>query len=444
MTEQAQGQPTGGAAEGGGLPLPPTRSNFLENMRAKTAQQQSGGQAPANQQLPLSRNAANPQLGSGATAPPVRTIADRAREAERQARSTDAQPSAAPEAESQEPVSRETPPETSQEPQAESNASESAPEPGTMTPEQLLAKAQEWQNSPTLPEDFLDKLIECKVVGPDGQKRVERWTIRDAKEGVMRQYDYSRSLGQIRQQTAELGQREQRYNQHFETIQDPEKFIERHEDMGYSEVLDKALLTYAERKQQQRALVRAAGIDAMNRFGCDANDKRVHDAMERTEAQLLEGHKAKLENRRLAREREALQQQTQQRADEGAAQQRIQTLKKSLDQLRPVAFKAYGVADNGANETDFYRHLKWVTDSDAEWDGGSISIEHCMKAAQGLAEELGDRRGAGANPPARGKGQPLPPTRLAGPGGQRVAAAQAQNEGRRPSDFAKQYLKRGF
>lgn len=441
MTDQATGGAAansgGTPAPNGGMPLPATRENFMENMRAKDA--------AARERHQQARALGQRTNGAPQSSNP---IGDRARAAEAQAKATPSgnQPQPTIQDEAAGGVSRETAPQTPPEGAEGQEPVETGTETGgegVLDGDALFAKAKEWRDSPTLPKDFDDRLVEQKVIGLDGKKTTQMVTVAELKENGMRQYDYSRAGDMIRSKDADLGRRESRMNEHFESINDPKEFLQRHEDMGYSEVLDAALLEYAERKQRERSMIRAAGIAEMQRLGCDENDRRVWKVMEETEAEIADARKSKIENRRLSREQKSFEENRKQAELDARTQQSSASLKKSLDQLRPVAFKAYGVADNGANETDFYRHLKSVTDNDREWDGEVISIQHCMRAAEGLAQELGDRRGH--NPkPANGKGQPLPPTRLGGSGTARAAAKAQQEERKRPSDFAAQYLKRGF
>lgn len=335
-----------------------------------------------------------------------------------------------------EPLLGEPPPEPAPEP-----APGETPE-TIMTPEpelgdvEFLAKAREWQANDYLPEEFLGKLIEVEIKLDDGSKRMELVTAKEMKDGYLRQSALSRAQTRIHHERQQMQQRDANVRALFERIQSPEAFLQEFEDRGYGETLEKVALNIAQRRVDERSLINAAGIAVMQQYGCDQNDRRVHDAMRRAEAEIATRRANAAELRRIQAERDQLAQQTKQNGQQADVSAMAATMRKQLDQLRPIAFKAHRIHDNASTQKEFARHLLAQLEVAGNYE---ITRDAVMTAARTLSEELADARAADAalqaprgTPPSAARGKPLSPTSaVAG----RAVANGATRTRKRPSDL---------
>lgn len=418
-------QPQGQQPGAGATPQPATLGNFEAKMRAKN-------EAARQQPAPGQRSQ---QVVQG-TGP----IGDRARAAEAQAKSTPPgdQAAADPAGQANAQTEQQDPPAGTEEQQEAGAEGDEGGAPEASDAE-LIEKAKKWDSSPELPMEFLDKMIEVTGKNPDGSKFSKSVPVKEMKDGYMRQYDYQRQYQQMQVRHQDLDARESRIQQHFEKVNTPEAFLETYEDMGYGEVFEQAAIIHAKRIQQERRLVEAAGIAAMQELGIDdPNHHDVQRAMASAEQRLKSARKLEIEHRRLQAEKNGLAQTRQVEDNSRQQQQRVEQLKSQLAQLTPVAMKAHGVVDSGPNREDFLRHLKYVVDNSED---GQVDMNSCMKAAQSLSEEL-EMRGQKSKTGSRA--QPLPPQRLSGAGSTRAAAVAERTAGKPPSEFAKQYFGRSM
>lgn len=293
------------------------------------------------------------------------------------------------------PPEPETPPESTT-PELEP---ETPPEPAQLADTELLAKARDWQSSEYLPEDFLGKFIEVEVKQDDGTKRTEVVPVREMRDGYLRQSALSRAQTRIHHERQQMQQRDTNVRAHFEKIRDPEVFLREYEDRGYGEVLEAVAMRIAERRVSDRDLINAAGIAVMQRYGCDQNDRRVHDAMRRAEDELKVRRANAVELRRIQAERDALAQRSTRDDRETNVSELAATMRKQLDQLRPMAFRALRIHDNPSTQKEFARHLLAQMEVAGNYE---VTRDAVMTAAQTLSEELADaRRAAAPTPPPR-------------------------------------------
>jgi hypothetical protein len=333
-------------------------------------------------------------------------------------------PDAAPDAGGVDP-SPATEPEAPADPSAEP-----APEAPAIADGELLAKAREWQANDYLPDEFLNKLVEVEIKLDDGTKRTQLVTAKEMKDGYIRQSALSRAQTRIHHERQQMQARDTNVRAHFERIQDPDTFLAEYENRGYGQVLENVAIRIAERRVAEREHVNAAGIAAMHKFGCDQNDRRVFDAMQRAERQIAESREHALELRRVAAERDQLASQRKREDHDGGVREMAVSMRKQLDQLRPMAFRAHRIHDNPATQKDFARHLLAQMEVAGSYE---VTRDAVMNAARTLSEELEDSRRPAA-PQANGRPvqRPLSPTsQIAG----RSVANGATRQRKRPSDL---------
>ena len=294
---------------------------------------------------------------------------------------------------------------------------------------EALTKFREWQNSDLFPDEMADKwLHELKVAG-----RVQYVDTKELRQGYMRGGDARRMYSEAQQVQQQAQSYTQSMNQHFQAVRDPEQMLEIYERNGYGETLEKVARLIAERVSSTRRVVRAAGLAAMEQYGTqDPNDHRVRAAMEATERELKRSRAVDVEQRRLAFERSQFDQSRTQTQTQQETAQHLAQYERQLNQLRPNAFRAYGIKDSASHRQALARHLGNVIAT--RGFGGDITRELVMEAASDLKEELEDRIAAeqGAGQPGmtpaqqraaaqsqarQAQGRPLPPGRLGMGGG---------------------------
>jgi hypothetical protein len=291
------------------------------------------------------------------------------------------------------------------EPQEGEHAEQESPleEPAPpIDPQVALEKFKEWSDSPDLPKDFYDKLIEVPW-GPHGTKLVP---ISEMQKGYQRLGESTRAYQEVQKREQAVKQSEQAYQQHFEAIHDPEQFLEIYERNGYSDVLYKVAESIARREQTDNRLIEAAGYAAMREHQCQATDHRVAQAMDQARASLQAQRGKDVELRKVQAERDRLRQQHQQVDEQAAVKELGEKYRAQLGQLVPIAFKAHQIKDNPVNRAKHHRHLTDIMQATGAVD---ITRQVVMDATEMLLEELHDARVQ----PANGNGaRPLSPNRL--------------------------------
>lgn len=336
-----------------------------------------------------------------------------------------------------------------------------------LSDEEALAKYRAWDDSALFPEDLEDKWLN-EVTSHGVTKYV---TQKELKQGYVRGQDWARMGEQTKAYEAQVKGLQAERDRHFQTIRDPRAFIDTFERNGYLPVLNQVREILNERDKQDRGMIQAAGLSMAARLGI--TDLRVaethHDviaAMKRTEESIMRLRNAEILERRTKIDAEtfAAQQQQQQQS------QQVNTLHKTyenqLNQLRPAAFRAYGIPNNKTTQQALARHLGWVI-NEVGFEG-NITHKLVMKAAEGLSEELErQRRGEAAlsGGPSNGNGgnmspleararaqaaaraQALPPNRR-GMGGGTSSPANGNVQRKSADDFAKFYheqrMNRGY
>lgn len=308
----------------------------------------------------------------------------------------------------------------------------------SLADQEALAKYREWEKDEFFPEDLLGKLHEVKGNGithyVDGN---------ELRQGYIRGLDYRRGQEQAKAVEARANQREQAWHQHFEDVRDPEKMLEIYERQGYGETLEGVARLVAQRMQGERDMVLAAGESYMRRHGIqDPNHHDVRKAMDAMQSRLKEQRNVAMESKKLAWEKQQLQQQRAQQQSQENQQQYAAQYERSLNQLRPLAFRAYGISDSQGTRMALLRHLGSVID--AEGFKGEITRDLVMKAAEGLSDEQRQQRAlesgaANALTPeqwkaqqrsaAAGNGRPLAPRVAGGGGGQPLGTLAGRKAG---------------
>lgn len=296
----------------------------------------------------------------------------------------------------------------------------------------LLAKARDWQASEYLPEEFLGKLIEVEIKLDDGSKRTELVTAKEMRDGYLRQSALSRAQTRIHQERQQMHARDQNVRAHFEKIRDPDAFLQEYEDRGYGPVLEAVAVRIAERRVMDRDMVAAAGIAAMQRYQCDENDRRVWESKQRADREIRAQREREVELRRIQAERDALASRSRVDDQQAGVAEMAATYRKQLEQLRPIAFKAFRVHDNPATQKEFARHLLAQLEVAGNYE---ITRDAVMTAARTLSEELADRDAArqqAPQPRVNGHAKPLSPTPQQGG---RAPVAGAPRGRKRASDL---------
>jgi hypothetical protein len=299
-------------------------------------------------------------------------------------------------------------------------------------PQEAASKYKEWTESPDLPPDFKNKLVEVKW-GPHGTKLV---TVDEAIKGYQRLGESTRVFQQAQAREAEAKRNAQVYDQHFEAIKDPSQFLEIYERNGYGDVLYKVAEMIAQRDLQDNQLVQAAGYAAMRQFQTDAKDYRVREAMDAARQRLVAQRQQEVEMRKLQAERDRLLQQHKQVDEQQQVAQLTEKFRAQLAQLVPIAFKAHGVRDNQINRA---KHHRLLTDLMQATNATDITRQLVMDATSMLLEEISDARGAANGTNGR---PPLGTQRLGSGTGAATIPNGAQRQGKRLDSFFDDMRKR--
>lgn len=295
-----------------------------------------------------------------------------------------------------------------------------------------LERYRQWEKDDMFPAELEAKLHE---VNPNGVTRYV--DTKELKQGYMRGGDYRRAYAEVQQQQQAVARKDQAIQAHFEAIRDPDQMLEIYERNGYGETLMKVAEKLQERQRYRQGIIEGAGIAAMRALGlrqADWNHRDVVSAMQRAEQDLILAHNAGIERRKLDFERAQYEQGRQQAQAQERTQQYAAQYERQLNQLRPNAFRAYGLADTAGNRQALIRHLKYVFATPDGAFKGEITRRHVMAAAESLRDEedrekLGERKlDVQAMRPAGG--QPLPPNRIASGGGAPLGATGGRKQGR--------------
>lgn len=267
----------------------------------------------------------------------------------------------------------------------------------------------------------------------------------ELRQGYMRGGGARAMVQRAQQAMGQAQQVQQRWQQHFESARDPQYLHDTYEREGYGEVLDQVAHMRLKHWKEQREVVRAAGLAAMQRFGVDSvNDARVQDAMRNAQTSLKRARDAEIQMQRVQWQQQQLQQQQRDAEQKREAEQSHSHWSQQISQLRPLAFRANGIHDNGPNRTRFAEHLVAIVQTQPG-RVTNITRDMCLEAAQALADEMAAREGGGQQAgqqvgqrqPARR--QPLNPGRLALGAGKPHGQ---QAERKRGSDFAAEFRRR--
>jgi hypothetical protein len=325
---------------------------------------------------------------------------------------------------------------------AEPEPQETAPDAATDL--DALSKYREWEQSDMFPDEMLGKLHELKANG------ITRYVdTNELKQGYIRGVDYRRFHAEAQQVQGRAQQYETSMRQHFEQIRDPAQMLEIYERNGYGDTLYGMAQLIAERDREDRGMIRAAGIDVMQRRGInDPNHREVVDAMKRAEERVKAMRKSDIDGRRNTFDRQQLDARAQQERSQTQTQQHYANYEKQLNQLRPLAFKAFGLEDSAAHRSRLLVHLKGVIDSNGGITNEGLTRDLIMTAARDLAEERETDRNAGRAPvglspeqwqrvQAAKQSKALPAQRMGTGGGGKPLANGANQPRGRLSDMVK-------
>lgn len=270
----------------------------------------------------------------------------------------------------------------------------------------LLAKFKAWMAGESIPEDLLAKL---PVPLKNGEE-IEYESLDEVRAGRMRQREFIRSQQKFDQERQQWAQEKGFYEGHFNAI-----FSDENEGAAGGDAMYE-IYTRAGKRRQLLALgkklaleeqedidgANGAGYAVMNRLGVkDPKDYRVQEAIKREWERRQRDRESGARSRALEFENQRLKQQTEQRQQENQSQEHWATQRKALEQLRPRAFEALGLAhDNPLHRQTFDMYLNAVIQQEKV---NKVTPELVMKAARAAMEELKEgRKGPGPAPAARG------------------------------------------
>lgn len=317
----------------------------------------------------------------------------------------------------------------SDEPEQQGQVEELEQEPQTavgLDDQAALTKFREWEQSDLFPEELADRLHELTMNG-----RTEYVDTKELRRGYQRGSESRRVWAEAQQLQAQAQTNEQHQQRFFEAIKDPGQMLSILERNGYGDTLEQVAFMIAERLDGDRTIIRAAADAMVARLGLPAGSyehRDVAETIKRTEARLKSTRAAELREQQIAH-REAMQAEREKAAEQQKnTAEWSQVYERQLNQLRPLALRAYGIKENKANNDAFKRHLlAVVTQANAE----NITRDLCLEAAKDLYEELQDARtsGQGETRPealspqawaaqrAQRRPKPLPATRMGGGAG---------------------------
>lgn len=272
------------------------------------------------------------------------------------------------------------PGEQEQQPQAE--------EPTALDDLAALNKFREWETSDMFPEELNDKLHEVKV---NGQLRYV--DTNELRQGYMRGGDYRRFYQEAQQHMQQAQQVQQSMRQHFEQVRDPKTMLELYERNGYGDTLLQVAHMIADRERGNMRIVRAAMTAEMQRLGVqDDRDHRIQQVKTDTEARIKKMNEAENLARRTEFDKQQLQQEKDAREKQSRMQENQALYERQLNQLRPNAFKAYGLKDTEGNRAALARHIGNVIA--VHGFEGNVTRALVMEAAADLRDELDQRMAA--------------------------------------------------
>lgn len=262
----------------------------------------------------------------------------------------------------------------------------------------------------TLPEEFEQVMVPLK-----NGDQVEYETLKEVREGRMRHKDHMRGVQQRDAERIQEQEHRRSYEQHFESIRNPETGHEAMYDIytrnGMRPQLMKLAEKFAQEEQQDIDTANGIAYAVMMRLGItDGRDYRVQEARQKalTKAQndRIEGDKSRSEKFEIER----LRKQNQARQQEGKTKQEMDVQRNQLNQLRPRAFEATGLDHEHAAHRDAFDH--WLGIFIRTEHHKAVSPELVMRAARAAKEDLADldaRRAAAGQPPLPKKAPPPRP-----------------------------------
>jgi hypothetical protein len=296
-----------------------------------------------------------------------------------------------------------------------------------------LEKFRQWEQDDMFPSEMESKLHEVKVNG------ITRYVpTTELRQGYMRGGDYRRQFAELQGQQQLTARERQATQDHFNAIRDPDQMLEIYERNGYGETLMKVADKLHERRARNNQIIEGAGIAAMRSLGlrtADWNHKDVQAAMQDAQSRLQRAHEADIQRRQLDFEKRQTQQTREQTISQQQTQQRMQQYDNQLNQLRPSAFKAYGLANTEGNRQGLIRHLSNVLKTPEYQFKGELTRSQIMAAAADLKQEQEEarERERGLDRPTQGRvgqGQPLPPNRMGTGGGAPLGNLGGQKQAR--------------
>ena len=292
----------------------------------------------------------------------------------------------------------------------------------------LLAKAKQWLESETIPEEFMKKLVAMK-----NGDQTDYESFEEVHGGRMRQREFQREMNKMDREREATGAELGFYKQHFAAI-----FDDANDGAAGGEAMYEIFTRAGKRKQllalgkklaqDEQGLVDGAngmGFAVMQRLGLKGkegwNDHRVQDAIK----QEYQRRQTELDREAQFRANEfkiqRYESQQQQRQQTQVGEEHWATQRKRMEQLRPRAFEARGLDPANASHNDAFDH--WLGVIVRQKKTNEVTPEIVMAAARAAKEEVDERAKGGNGPAPKPKGfQP----QLGAGGGKAPAAGGGQ------------------
>lgn len=219
---------------------------------------------------------------------------------------------------------------------------------GKMSPEQRLAKAQEWRESPDLPDEFYDKTIWLDLKDGNGPQPFHGQA--DLAQHVMRHRDYQKKTTEVARLREEVQQKDRGYASLEADLRDPTAAIKAVRFLGGPESVRAIAMSYI------------------------AEQATLEVLPENMRADYMAGIEAREEAERFKRREKAREAEAQRRAEaeaqaQGSNAPDIQYVQKHVDKRIPELMREMGIAESDALSEELSAELFKAVKGERSADG---------------------------------------------------------------------------